>query len=493
MNDNSSIYPSNMEDNRRLIDAKYPSRPTTDVGNSLRFTDLATGKMLWVPEAGMWFYWDGLHWVPDEMGTMYSHYVFKVYQQILDESNAVRVAGSKLSAQCEDEAQRKALEKHYTQLAGHIKVWWEKSQGVGHYFAIGSLSAQHITMGMPYGRFDINGQMIGVANGILDPETFQLLTGDLSLLISKSINVEYHHDAVCPAWDKFILMVTQGNEDEIKFLQRLAGLCLLGIPKDKLAILFGESGANGKTTFAETLCRLLGDYGQKCPTRMLLQDNSNKEYYLAELKGKRMISMNEVKADAHLADDLIKMVLDSGTIVGRKLRRDPFAFAPVFTPILTVNKMPGIGAEDALWRRVVLMEFKHQVPEQERNTDFIHDRLESEFSGILNWCLDGLKQYRVQGLNPPASVVERTDREKEEQDQVKQFLEQVCVIGAQHKVPFSKFRSNYSLWCDDNGVKPLGLRSIKSYLASKGYHTQTEGANVLTVYRLKVNEMRCLG
>lgn len=499
MNDNN-IYSTNPEEKSQQIyqalkqvDAEYPSRPLTDVGNSLRFTELATGKLLWVPEAKMWFYWDGLHWCPDELGVMYNHYVFKVYQQILDESKAAATAAFNLIADHEDGERKTALEKQYQKLVGDIVKWWTQSQGQGHYFAMGTLGAEQISMAMQYRNFDCEPNLIGVTNGILNIETFEVLTGESQHLVTKSVGAEYHPNAVCPNWNRFIQLVTEGNNDEAEFLQRLAGVCMLGVPKDKLVILHGESGANGKTTFAETLCMLLGDYGQKCPTRMLLQDNSNKEYYLADLKGKRMVSMHEVKADAHLAGDLIKMLLDSGTIVARKIRGEPFSFTPIFTPILTVNKMPGMGAEDALWRRVIVMEFKCHIPESERNTNFIEDRLKQEFSGILNWCLAGLVQYRLQGLNPPRSVIENTAKEKDEQDKMKQFIEEICVTGAQYKVPLAVLRKHYGNWCSSNVVRMLGLGSIKSYLASKGYQIQYEGARVATVYGLKVDQMRMLG
>jgi putative DNA primase/helicase len=108
--------------------------------------------------------------------------------------------------------------------------------------------------------------LLNVKNG-----TINLITGELREhrqedLITRIANVEYDPAADCPAWKKFIMEIMNYNTELIRFIQNAAGWAISGdISEQTMFILFG-TGANGKSTFLNTIMNLLGDYAVATPT-----------------------------------------------------------------------------------------------------------------------------------------------------------------------------------------------------------------------------------
>jgi hypothetical protein len=74
----------------------------------------------------------------------------------------------------------------------------------------------------------------------------------------------------CPMWMKFLNRVLVNDRPMITFLQRYLGYCLTGLVHEHvLAFLFG-TGANGKTTFTDTVAGIFNDYCVTAPMEMFL-------------------------------------------------------------------------------------------------------------------------------------------------------------------------------------------------------------------------------
>jgi len=57
------------------------------------------------------------------------------------------------------------------------------------------------------------------------------------------------------------------------------------------------------------------------------------------------------------------------------------------------------------------------------------EKLKAEASGILNWALDGLRQWRLGGLQEPEQVVQATQEYRESMDVIGHFIEERCTVG----------------------------------------------------------------
>src|SRR4029078_6746985 len=78
--------------------------------------------------------------------------------------------------------------------------------------------------------------------------------------LTMSASVPFHIDAAAPRWERFLQEVFGGDQDLVKFLQRPIGYSLTGDTTEQCLFLCYGMGANGKSTFVNTLQRLLGNY-----------------------------------------------------------------------------------------------------------------------------------------------------------------------------------------------------------------------------------------
>ncbi len=81
-------------------------------------------------------------------------------------------------------------------------------------------------------------------------------------LITQIVPVAYEKSAKCPKWDAFLKRMLP-SDDVRRMVQVASGLGLVGITVQKLFFHYGF-GANGKSVYMETLCRLLGTYRSRC-------------------------------------------------------------------------------------------------------------------------------------------------------------------------------------------------------------------------------------
>ena len=73
-----------------------------------------------------------------------------------------------------------------------------------------------------------------------------------------------------------------------------------------------------------------------------------------------------------------------------------------------------------------------------------------EISGILNWALEGWKDYRENGLQVPAAVKNATSEYKSESDTLAAFISEKCVENTVAKVHTTKLFQSYMEWAREN-------------------------------------------
>jgi putative DNA primase/helicase len=100
-----------------------------------------------------------------------------------------------------------------------------------------------------------------VCNGTLNVLTGKFTGYWQEDMITKIANADYDPKADCPMWKQFIREIMDYKSDLIDFLQTTSGWAVTGnIEEQTMFILFG-GGANGKTTFLNSILFILVDYG----------------------------------------------------------------------------------------------------------------------------------------------------------------------------------------------------------------------------------------
>lgn len=336
---------------------------------------------------------------------------------------------------------------------------------------------------------DTNDYLLNVQNGTIDlsEDTPKFLQHAPDMLLSKICNVNYNPAASCKEWEKFLGQIMQGNQEKIKYLQKIAGLSLTGNTQEETCfILYGSTTRNGKSTFCETLIYLLGDYALTMkPESLAIKQNTDSRQAsgdIARLAGCRFCNASEPPKRMLIDTALLKSLLGRDSITARHLHQREFSFIPKFKLVINTNYLPAI-TDDTVFTsgRINVISFdRHFEPEEQDK--HLKDKLrqDSELSGILNWCIDGLRMYRKEGLYPPAAVQQATETYRTDSDKIGNFIKE-CLAETGKNSSIKSVYEVYSTWCSDNGYGTESKGNFISELKGKGLYATSGTVDRKTV------------
>lgn len=210
---------------------------------------------------------------------------------------------------------------------------------------------------------------IDLRNGAIQPHEY----GDF---ITKQTTTDASSDGA-DVWQAALQLFFQGDAELIEYVQRVVGLAAIGkVYVEALIIAYGD-GRNGKSTFWNTIARVLGTYaGNISADSLTVGVKRNVKPELAEAKGKRLLIAAETEEGMRLSTSVVKQMASTDLIYAEKKYKAPFAFTPTHTLVLYTNHLPRVGAMDAgIWRRlIVMMRITNLIPTQLRFKESISTR-----------------------------------------------------------------------------------------------------------------------
>jgi putative DNA primase/helicase len=388
----------------------------TDVANAARLLARYGEDLRWVGPWKCWLIWDGKRWRPDRS--------LAVERKAKGVAKALwRELATALRDQTPDKDTLKAMYAH----AKHAS----SNKGIADMVALARCERP-----IDVEALDADPWLLNVSNGTLDLRTGELRGHRKEDYLTKLAPVAYDPDATCPRWLEFLDRIFAGDYHLIAYLRRLVGYSLTGVVRQHLLPFMHGLGANGKTTFIETLLNLLGpDYSMKAaPDLLLARRNDSHPTERADLFGKRLVACVEVEEGRRLAEALVKEMTGGDRMRARRMREDFWEFVPRHHVWLAGNHRPTVtGTDIGIWRRIKLIPFEVTIPLAEQDLE-LTDKLRAELPGILNWALTGCWAWNTHGMREPAAVRLATAEYAAEQDDVGRFIDENCVVGARHLV-----------------------------------------------------------
>jgi putative DNA primase/helicase len=312
--------------------------------------------------------------------------------------------------------------------------------------------------------------LLNVQNGTINVITGEFTEHKQENMITKIANVEFNPQADCPMWKKFVREIMDFKPELINFLQTAAGWSLTGdISEQTMFILYG-SGANGKSTFLNTISYLLGDYGTATNTETFMKKNGDSYTNdLARLRGTRFVTTTEAEQGRRLSEPLIKQITGTDKMTARFLYGEFFNFIPTFKVFMATNHKPVIkGTDYGIWRRIKLIPFTTRIEEDKQDKE-LEMKLRSEASGILNWLLEGAMRWKRERLKAPDVILNATDEYRGEMDVIGNFLKHCCVTKEDGSIRIRELYKAYADWCDENNEHPVSERFFTLRLKEMGY------------------------
>jgi putative DNA primase/helicase len=316
---------------------------------------------------------------------------------------------------------------------------------------------------------DADPYLLNTANGTLDLHTRELRPPAPADRITKVCRGAYRAGAPsAPVWREFLSDVLP-DEAVRGFVQRLAGLALLGEVHEHILPILTGTGANGKGTFYKAVLYALGDYAATADPDLFMHRDGAHPTGQMDLRGKRLVVVSESDEGRPLAEATVKRLTGGDLIKARYMRKDFVEFTPSHLPILVTNFLPKVSGDDpAIWRRLRVVPFDVVIPEdgQDKTLDA---RLQLEADGILSWAIAGLSDYFDRGLDEPDSVRAATDAYHTDSDAVGQFIAEECHQADAVKITASDLFDAWERWRKLNSSVEISRKAFGLSLGRKGF------------------------
>ena len=281
-----------------------------------------------------------------------------------------------------------------------------------------------------------------------------------------------------------------GDEELIEYVQRIVGQAAVGRVHEEHMIIAYGGGANGKSTFWNTIARVLGNYSGKISAEALTMNcKRNVKPEMAELKGKRLIIASELEEGTRLNTGMVKQLCSTDPIQAEKKYKDPFSFDPSHTLVLYTNHLPKVSAnDDGTWRRLIVIPFNAKITGKSDIKNFA-DHLYAESGGaIMKWVIEGAAKAIASDFHTrkPKIVVDAIEAYREENDWLAQFLDDHCEIDPSYTEKSGELYQTYRNVCMANGEYVRSTTDFYGSLEKAGFNRRRVNSGKLVIgLRLK--------
>lgn len=421
----------------------------TDAGNAERLAARHGDRIRYVHGWDRWHLWDGSRWARDERR--------EVERLAIASARAILVEAAGVA----DSTERSALVKHALRS--------EERHAIDDALAIAR--ALPPVAAVP-DDLDRDLDLLNLPNGTLDLSTGKLIPHDPAHLITKASPVPWDPGATAPTWAAFLARVAP-DPDVRAYLQRAVGYSLTGnVTEHALFFCYG-SGANGKSTFLETVRELLGEgeagYAKAAAPHLLLAQKQDRHLAeVADLRGARFVTTVEVGQSRAWDESRVKWLTGGDMISARLMYGNPFSFHPTHKFWIAGNHKPKVNGTDlGFWRRVHIVPFTVTIPKEEQDPD-LRAKLRAELPGILRWAVAGCVAWRQGGLRPAVAITEATQHYREAEDVVGLFIAECCSVGPSFRVQIGELHPRFKEWAERNGERPMSKRAFGDALEDRG-------------------------
>lgn len=291
-------------------------------------------------------------------------------------------------------------------------------------------------------------------------------------LLTKVMPVAYDPAARAPRFQAFLDQIQPVREMQ-RFIQRWFGYSMTGLTAEQcFAFLYG-GGANGKSVLVDLMARLMGDYAASAKIESITgrgrRGGGDATPDLVPLIGARFVRTSEPDDGQRLQEGLIKELTGGEPILVRALNENFVLVYPIFKLTISGNHKPEIhGGDDGIWRRVMLVPFDVQIPIEDRDPE-LGVKLWDERAGILNWLIEGLRDYLAHGLQVPDQVRAATAEYREDSDPLATFLTSCCGVSGnpEHSMRSKDLSDAFAYWLDESGRGSWTPRTIFKRLSAK--------------------------
>lgn len=335
---------------------------------------------------------------------------------------------------------------------------------------------------------------IAFTNGLLHILSRSFMDHSPNIFLDSRLTFEYDPSASCPQFHMFLHQICKGYLDRISFLRAWLNVVVRQNIYLQVFFVIVGPGASGKSTLASIATALVGKEGTITTS---LRSLHHDPFETVNLDGKKLILIND--SERYSGDlDILKQIVGCDSLKGRTkyVQGSSEILTEGIVTIITNNPITSSDNSNALSRR--MRSFKTESIFSSREPLIYYKdqtwcgNLSKELPGIFNYVFD-MDQSEVNNI-----IVNQKGLNSMFQDQLELTAilnpllnwvrEQIkkgkgCYIGyimddkgyksMREKISRRSIYPAYSLWCDQQGIKPVSHRrfsyDLMGVLETEGY------------------------
>ena len=346
--------------------------------------------------------------------------------------------------------------------------------------------------------------VLEIEPGVLDKDWYLLCTPEGTFDLRKGLEGVREHspddfitkmtgygpsDKGAGIWTDALNTFFCGDQALIRYVQRVAGIVCVGqVFLEAMIIAYGD-GRNGKSTFWNTLSRVMGSYsGNISADSLTMNCKRNVKPEMAETKGKRLLIAAELEEGTRLNTSIVKQLCSTDAVFAEKKYKDPFSFTPSHTLVLYTNHLPKVGAKDTgIWRRLIVIPFKAKIEGNSDIKNYTEYLCENAGEAIMKWMIEGARQAIDLGFKIPfpKCVSDAIAAYKAENDWLGHFLDECCEVGDGLTAKSGELYSAYRAFSASNGEYVRSTTDFYAALEAEGFiRMRARSGNVINGLKL---------
>ena len=212
-----------------------------------------------------------------------------------------------------------------------------------------------------FDKIDASPHIIAFKNGIWDLELGKLRDIYTTDYISQTLDFNYtpSHQEVQDEVLQSLKKICNNNQENLDYYLSIIAQSFTGLASKEKSLYFmiGEGGNNGKTTFFEALTDILPIYAYKTDSELIEKKGRDKHKYIAGLKGKRFVWLDEMEKEKKLDEKMLKLLGEGTSIDYKVMYGETASLKNRFKLFMITNHEPNFKTDGGLNNRTKVLKF----------------------------------------------------------------------------------------------------------------------------------------
>lgn len=302
--------------------------------------------------------------------------------------------------------------------------------------------------------------LIPVQNGVYNLQTKQLEPFNPKYIITSKIATAYNINAVKPTFwdvDNWLSSLACGDEEIVTLLWQIMNEAINpNYTRQKIGVLYGQSGNNGKGTFQTLLINLIG----RKNVSTLKPNEFNGRFKVAQLIGK-VCNIGDDISDAYIDDISNLMSIATGDPITAEEKGKPaFSIYSKAFCLFSGNGLPRTRNKDGWGRRLLIIpfnaDFSGQVNNPKIKDEYVYD------TGVLEYVLKKVLEMDFDKFIEPQAVKDEIREYQKHNDYIQAYVQDVYIENEYHtgRTPLVFIKEDIKTYFEREGIKqhlPYGL------------------------------------